>query len=165
LLKSHFKALTARLKLKWPNDVLLDDRKLGGILAEQVQDRQGRQAVVLGFGVNLLQREEDFPPHLRPAATSLLIASGESFDPDLMLEKMILSLEDLYPLLRPIAAEKINHAFWRNAWGAGKRLRIMAAGRQEEGFFSGLGANGEICLRGDDGSISSFVNAEQIEFV
>lgn len=163
LLKSRSEDLAARILLKWPNDVLLDGRKLGGILAEQVQDHQGGQAVILGIGVNLLQRPEDFLPHLRPAATSLLMVSGESFEPDEMLEKLILSLEDLYPLLKPVAPEQISHAFWSHAWGRGERLRVMVAGRQEEGIFSGLGPGGEISLQGSDGKVSSFVNAEQIE--
>jgi len=82
-----------------------------------------------------------------------------------MLEKMILSLEEFYPLLKPIAAARIRRAFLRHAWGVGERLRIRVAGRQEEGIFSGLGPNGEICLRSRDGKVSSFVNAEQIELV
>jgi len=163
LLKSHSEALAARILLKWPNDVMLDDRKLCGILAEQVQDPQGRQAVVMGIGVNLLQRPEDFLPHLRPVATSLLMVGEASFEPDAMLEKMILSLEDLYPLLKPIAPDQISRAFLSHAWGAGERLRAMIAGRQEEGIFNGLGPNGEISLQGSDGKVLSFVNAEQIE--
>ena len=163
LLRSYSETLATRIRLKWPNDVLLDDRKLGGILAEQVQDPRGRPALILGIGVNLLQRPEDFLPHLRPQATSLLMASEESFDPDAMLEKMILSLEELYPLLKPIAPEQISPAFFSQAWGAGERLRAMVAGRQTDGIFSGLGPNGEIRLQGSDGNDSSFINAEQIE--
>jgi len=163
LLKSHSEALAGRILLKWPNDVLLDERKLCGILAEQVQDQHGRSGVLLGIGVNLLQREEDFLPHLRPAVISLLMASGEFFAPDAVLEKMILGLEDFYPLLKPIAPEQIRRAFWSHAWGAGERLRIRVAGHQEEGIFSGLGPHGEICLQSSDGKISSFINAEQIE--
>jgi len=54
--------------IKWPNDVLLDGRKVAGILAE---GRPQEGWVVLGIGVNVAVAEDDFPPELRAAATSL----------------------------------------------------------------------------------------------
>ena len=57
-------------KLKWPNDVLVDGRKVGGILAES----DGRGALVIGLGVNLRQRE--FPEELRDRATSVVAEGG-----------------------------------------------------------------------------------------
>src|SRR5690606_37188859 len=60
-----------RPRLKWPNDLLLDDRKAAGILCEGVGD-----AVVAGVGVNVRQRLADFPDGLRPRAGSLEMASG-----------------------------------------------------------------------------------------
>ena len=54
-------------EIKWPNDVLVSGRKVGGILCEGV----GPDAVVVGVGLNISQREQDFPPALRNQATSL----------------------------------------------------------------------------------------------
>ena len=64
-------ALTGRpARIKWPNDVLVEGRKVAGILLER---HEGRPAgfVVAGIGLNVLQREEDFPPELRGRAGSL----------------------------------------------------------------------------------------------
>jgi BirA family biotin operon repressor/biotin-[acetyl-CoA-carboxylase] ligase len=58
-------------EIKWPNDLLLGGRKLGGIL---VESRRGRAA--LGIGINVSQRPEDFPPELRARATSLLMGAA-----------------------------------------------------------------------------------------
>ena len=74
-------ALTgARLGIKWPNDLLHEGKKVCGILTETVPLPQGddesdteRTPVVIGIGVNLNQREEDFPAELRDAATSLAL--------------------------------------------------------------------------------------------
>ncbi|HET7226104.1 MAG TPA: biotin--[acetyl-CoA-carboxylase] ligase [Candidatus Eisenbacteria bacterium] len=57
--------------LKWPNDLLLGGRKLAGILCESRRLPRGVDAVVIGVGVNVAQREADFPPALRATATSL----------------------------------------------------------------------------------------------
>jgi BirA family transcriptional regulator, biotin operon repressor / biotin---[acetyl-CoA-carboxylase] ligase len=65
------------LTIKWPNDVLHRGRKLCGVLAESRALRAGEApALVLGAGVNVNLLEWDFPPELRPSATSLRIAAG-----------------------------------------------------------------------------------------
>ncbi len=58
-------------EVKWPNDVLIDGRKVAGILAEA---REGR--VVLGFGINVLQTEDELPQRAQHPATSLLLETG-----------------------------------------------------------------------------------------
>jgi BirA family biotin operon repressor/biotin-[acetyl-CoA-carboxylase] ligase len=61
-------------QVKWPNDVWIDRRKVAGIL---VEGRPQEGWAVLGIGLNVAIREEDFPAELRATATSLLIADGE----------------------------------------------------------------------------------------
>ncbi|HXE45378.1 MAG TPA: biotin--[acetyl-CoA-carboxylase] ligase [Conexibacter sp.] len=72
--------------IKWPNDVLLDGRKVAGILAE---GRPQEGWVVLGIGINVAVAEEDLPPELRAVATSLGRASGD-VEPvlDALLERL-----------------------------------------------------------------------------
>lgn len=66
----------AALALKWPNDLLVGDRKLGGILCEGAWE-SGRPAhLVAGVGLNVLHAPSDFPEALRATATSVRIASG-----------------------------------------------------------------------------------------
>src|SRR5438270_4397628 len=57
-----------RAVLKWPNDVLLDGRKVGGIL---VEGRPQEGWAVIGIGLNVALREDDFPPELRETAGTL----------------------------------------------------------------------------------------------
>ena len=60
------------VRLKWPNDLVVDDRKLGGILSET----DGRGAVVVGLGVNV--RQEAFPAEIAATATSIVAAGGRT---------------------------------------------------------------------------------------
>jgi BirA family transcriptional regulator, biotin operon repressor / biotin---[acetyl-CoA-carboxylase] ligase len=60
------------VRLKWPNDLIVGDRKTGGILTES----DGRGALVLGLGINV--RQEDFPDEIRGTATSLVAAGGRA---------------------------------------------------------------------------------------
>ena len=72
-----FTGLPARIK--WPNDVLLDGRKVAGILLE-CHHGQAPGFVVVGIGLNVLQKEEDFPPELRDRAGSLSMLRTEEKD-------------------------------------------------------------------------------------
>lgn len=66
------------IELKWPNDLLYQGKKLGGILCEGVQTGLVFRGAVAGVGVNLNVRAEDLPAELQEQATSILIESGQS---------------------------------------------------------------------------------------
>lgn len=68
--------LPASLRLKWPNDLLVGDRKLGGILCEGAWEGDRPAHLVAGIGLNVLHAPLDFPAELRGAASSVAIAAG-----------------------------------------------------------------------------------------
>jgi BirA family transcriptional regulator, biotin operon repressor / biotin---[acetyl-CoA-carboxylase] ligase len=78
-------------ELKWPNDVLLNGRKVAGILAEA---REGR--VVLGIGVNVLQTTDQLPPRAQHPATSLLVETGRRISCAELLASLLVHLEREY---------------------------------------------------------------------
>src|SRR6185295_9116246 len=63
--------LGVEARLKWPNDLLVGGRKISGVLVESRRTSDGADLVVMGVGVNVSQRPEDFPPELRETATSM----------------------------------------------------------------------------------------------
>ncbi len=75
-------------EVKWPNDVLIDGRKVAGILAEA---REGR--VVLGFGINVLQTEDGLPQRAQHPATSLLLETGRRIPRAELLAAVLVHLE------------------------------------------------------------------------
>jgi BirA family biotin operon repressor/biotin-[acetyl-CoA-carboxylase] ligase len=79
----------ARPTVKFPNDVLLDGRKVAGILAEAAHGR-----VVLGIGINVNQRKTDLPPDV--AATSLRIAARHEVERAPLLASVLTELEGSY---------------------------------------------------------------------
>lgn len=70
-LAEALESLGAHAELKWPNDLLLHERKVSGILAESRLTAGGGEAAVIGVGVNVLQAREDFPDEIAHLATSL----------------------------------------------------------------------------------------------
>src|SRR5581483_7327114 len=71
-------ALPARLK--WPNDILLNDHKVGGVLCESAGIGQAGAVVVIGIGLNVNEGAGGFPEDLRATATSLAMELGRSLD-------------------------------------------------------------------------------------
>ena len=79
-----------RCEIKWPNDVWVDRRKLAGIL---VEGRFAEGWAVVGIGLNVSTRVEEFPPELRSSATSLLAATGAELGNEDVLSALLESLE------------------------------------------------------------------------
>lgn len=78
--------------LKWPNDVLVDDRKLAGILVERVETPTG-PAAVIGVGLNVSLAEDELPI---PTATSLAIAGATTTDRSVIVRALMRTFEPLY---------------------------------------------------------------------
>ena len=83
-------------ELKEPNDVLLDGRKICGVLAESGHRADELEWMVIGIGVNVNARAEDFAPEIRDRAGSLLISSGRAVDRARLLRRILERLDDCY---------------------------------------------------------------------
>ncbi|HPZ71966.1 MAG TPA: biotin--[acetyl-CoA-carboxylase] ligase [Peptococcaceae bacterium] len=82
--------------LKWPNDVLLDGKKVCGILTELSAEIEKINYVIVGIGLNVHQKPGDFPPELRERALSLKMATGRFFRRAELLRKILAHYEELY---------------------------------------------------------------------
>ena len=81
--------------LKWPNDIMLDQKKMGGILIESRTTNQGL-GIVVGIGLNINDSPNDFPKELKDQATSLLIYSGQEYKREIILSSILNEFENLY---------------------------------------------------------------------
>lgn len=92
------------VRIKWPNDIYLEKRKLCGILIESSQIRPNEVAFILGIGINLTQTPSDFPPELRDTATSVTQTINRDIEPHekiLLAQQLIIELDmNLEKILR-----------------------------------------------------------------
>jgi len=86
-------------RIKWPNDVLVDDKKVCGILTELVAEQDRIEYAVVGIGLNVNQTEDDFNPGLRETASSLRIAAGKRFSRTALLSRLLELLEHDYYIM------------------------------------------------------------------
>ena len=138
-------------EIKWPNDVLIDGRKVAGILTEM--DGSGPQrVVVLGVGVNLNSRLEDFPAELRDKAGSLCLASGAPVDRARFTGRLLGALEARYEVWQRDGFASIAAAWRRLTPLLGRRIRVQEPGAVVEGTVIDLSDDGALRLRLADGA-------------
>ncbi len=142
--------LGIRAELKWPNDLLLAERKVSGILAESRRTAEGTDAAVIGVGVNVTHAPEDFPPELRATATSLAMEGCATTRED-VAAAFLNALEPLWAEHqegdRRVALEawKARAGFW------GRTLRVTGAGGEVTGIARGLDEFGALLLEREGG--------------
>jgi BirA family transcriptional regulator, biotin operon repressor / biotin---[acetyl-CoA-carboxylase] ligase len=149
-------------RLKWPNDLVRERKKLGGILTEGVLRPGAPGYAVVGIGVNVNQGEEDFPAGLREVATSLRLVSGRAQDLEALLRALCRSLDCWYnSLIRGEGDSVVRGCLERMAFSPGQRVRVTMARGEADGLFRGLGPDGRLLLDGAGGAVS--FSAEEIE--
>ncbi|MFO0707277.1 MAG: biotin--[acetyl-CoA-carboxylase] ligase [Nitrospira sp.] len=141
------------LNLKWPNDLLLDDRKVGGILCESALSPSNDPIVVIGIGVNVNVPHDSFPDDLRPIATSLVAATGQPVDRNRLLAHLCLELEQGLEELRTQGASRLRQAYGRRCATLGRQVRVLLNEREDLfGRAESIGADGALQVRSTEPS-------------
>lgn len=136
-------AAGVQVQLKWPNDLYVADRKLGGILTESGPLRGGLpEFVVIGVGINLLVLPEDFPLELRGRIISLAELGAERRPADLLphlVEELLAAVEQLKQDKTNLLAEWRQHDYLLNRpleyCHEGQVLSALGAGLAEDGRY------------------------------
>lgn len=139
-------------RVKWPNDVLIDSRKLSGVL---IQARNGM--AVLGIGLNVRTEAIDLPE----GATSLRAETGQMIDPAEMLERLLPAIDQRYrAVMTGDVASTVSRVQARLAM-RGERVTLRDGDREMKGRVKGLRHDGALLLEVDDG-IRAVVSGELV---
>ena len=143
------RATGLRIDLKWPNDLQVSRRKLGGILAESSGTTDRTDSVVVGYGINV--RRSAFPPELRDRATSLESELGRAVDRHPLLAETLAALSRRYEDLLAGRFDAILDAWRRLAPGAsGARVAWTTNAGTASGVTAGVDELGALLVRIDD---------------
>lgn len=138
------------VQIKWPNDVVLEDKKLAGILLESEVRGEQSPSLVVGVGVNVNIGLTDFPPELQKSATSLRIALGRPVDRADLLVELFNQLVEQYRLVDDKAL--LIQAVRQHCQTLGRRVRVQTARQEFEGWAEDLQEDGALLIRMGDGS-------------
>ncbi|MBV6430041.1 MAG: Bifunctional ligase/repressor BirA [Bryobacteraceae bacterium] len=132
--------------LRWPNDVLVDGRKVCGILVQQA-----RNALICGIGLNVNQQL--FPAGLAPIATSLRAASGKVFSREALFVALLSSIARHTSILTGQGKQAVLDLFTQaSSYVRGRRVVVDQGGETLYGTTEGMDPGGFLILRRDDGS-------------
>lgn len=149
------------VELKWPNDLYLHSRKLGGILTEaapfSTDDKHG-SFIVIGIGINVNTSTEAFPPELQDVVTSLYDEQKSEYDIDVLLSEIVGQLQALVPLLVK-NPDKVLERWRRRDYLMGRKIKWLdaAAGYWVHGTGNGLLPDGCYQLITEDGTSRSIL--------
>ena len=148
----------AATRLKWPNDVLVNGRKVAGILLESGQAPGGGLWLAVGIGINLAAAPEDSE---RPAAS--LAAAGGAIMPEAALDTLIAGFERWRLRWLRDGFGPVRDAWLARAHGLGERCEARLARETVSGTFADLGPDGSLRLDLDDGG-RRYISAGDVFF-
>jgi BirA family biotin operon repressor/biotin-[acetyl-CoA-carboxylase] ligase len=137
-----------RPSLKWPNDLVVVDAKLGGILAEAVLDDAGELAIVVGLGLNLTQPG---PPEAH--GTCVRDLAGVTLDPRAVLDLLLEELEPRLALLKDGDRAVLRSEFAMALGTIGRAVRVEGHRGTLEGLARGVDDAGRLEVATDDGAV------------
>ena len=151
-------AFCDNLKLKWPNDLLLNGKKIGGILCESKVKKNLLNQIVIGIGLNVNETKEDFDPAIQSMANSLHIVSGKFYQRERVLAEIANELEPWISGL-PKNIDQIQFE-WEAACGHLKEeIQFHNGNEIVSGIFKSLGKSGSAVIE-VDGKETQFHSGE-----
>jgi BirA family transcriptional regulator, biotin operon repressor / biotin---[acetyl-CoA-carboxylase] ligase len=136
------------LALKWPNDLLLHDRKVGGILCESTLPSADGPIVIIGIGLNVNVPPSSFPEDLRPIAASLIEAAPQPIDRNRLIAQLLWELEQCLDELQSHGSTRLRQAYLTRCATLGRQVKILFAHDQQIlGTAETLSADGALQVR------------------
>ena len=157
--------------IRWPNDLMLNGRKCGGVLVEsalsaaQANISEALPYAVIGVGINV--NHADLPPDLRDLATSLRIEAGREIARGALLTSVLLHLEDelgRWEVAPEANGSLIDRFTAASSWARGKRVRVGEADGYT-GLTAGLTASGFLQVRSTDGTLHTVLSGGVRELI
>ncbi|WP_462405346.1 biotin--[acetyl-CoA-carboxylase] ligase [Gracilibacillus sp. Marseille-QA3620] len=148
--------------IKWPNDVLVNGRKIAGILTEMHAEADQIHSVIIGIGINVNQERQDFNEDIQSLATSLAIEKGEMLDRALFLQRFLSRFEQLYLLFLEKGFLPIKELWETYSVTIGQRVTVATAQSSFTGLASGINEDGILMVKDEQTGVQRLVYSGDI---
>ena len=154
-----------RAEIKWPNDVLINQKKVCGILTESEIQGKNMNFAVLGFGINANLDLNAFPQHLRDSATTLKAQLRKRISREILLCRLLENVETCYDLFKNRKFETILDDWRRLSGFLGSYIEILDGQRKVEGRALDLDGDGALIVRLKDQNIHKVISGDVAKIV
>lgn len=145
-------------EIKWPNDIVLNQKKISGILTEMGSDMDGIKYIISGVGINV--DTEDFPENIKDIATSLFLESGEHISRAKLIASVIYHFyQNFYVFLKTEDMSNLKEKYESHLVNIGKDVKIL---EQKGAYFAkalGIDNNGALLIE-KDGKVDKIISGE-----
>jgi BirA family biotin operon repressor/biotin-[acetyl-CoA-carboxylase] ligase len=147
--------------IKWPNDIVLNSKKVCGILTEMSGEIDHINYLVMGIGINVNLEDEDVPLELKDMATSLKLQSGIYVDRKLLLAKVLNIFEKLYnDFVQSGNIKEIIEICRKNSILIGKEIQLIHRGKVATVKALDISDDGELVIENSEGILEYIVSGE-----
>jgi len=136
-------------KLKWPNDILMNGKKIAGILCECIAKPGAYPAVIVGIGINL--NHTRFPENIQDIATSLKLETGKDVDRTQLALSLLQNLDSEYEEFLQGKMDNLVRKWTEHSDMFGKTVTVSQKGKKQTGTAIGLNPQGKLILQTPDG--------------
>ncbi len=150
------------LGIKWPNDILINGKKVCGILTELSAEADRVEWVVLGIGLNVNHLEKDFPDDLKSSATSLRLSCGEErcINRSQIASDIINELEDVYLSFMNKGSTWVVEEWKKHNITLGKRVNLLTINEKIQVDVIDITNDGQLLVKYDDGTTDKILSGE-----
>jgi BirA family biotin operon repressor/biotin-[acetyl-CoA-carboxylase] ligase len=133
--------------LKWPNDIMIQARKVGGILSEAVSMDNGATTVILGIGINQNTQLKDMPAEFRDRTTTILAESGFETSREELAYRIVNNIDARLAVLLPDGLSSILEEWKKVNVTIGKKVRVNGGEHVIEGVATGITPTGSLRVK------------------
>ncbi len=148
--------------IKWPNDLLIDNKKICGILTEAVTSKDVLDAVLVGVGVDVNTKEEDMPDKIQDVATSVKKETNIIYNRAAIMREFFIIFEELYEEFKNDNFKHIISEWRRLSSTTGNRVKVYKDGKALVADAVGITNNGALIIETDDGKLKKITSGECI---
>lgn len=138
--------------IKWPNDMLIEQKKVGGILTEMKIEGERIKATVVGVGLNINMEQRDIPDEIKEIATSLKIYKGEDFSRLVLAAEIIKEFDRWYRLLLEKKIKTIIGRWIEFSDTIGRPVKIVLTDKEIIATAEAIDEEGRLIVKLQDGT-------------
>jgi len=149
-----------KLRIKWPNDILVNGKKLAGILTEISTEMDEVNYIIVGLGLNVNTQLEDLPREIKKTATSILIETGKQFPRVKLIQHYLKLYEKYYDMFKKNDFEPIMKRWRELADIIGKQIRVDVIGKTHIGKVVDVDNDGVLILKDNQGKLQRIFSGD-----
>ena len=148
------------IELKWPNDLLIEGKKLSGILTESILKDKDVSALAVGIGINLNTEIKKFPEELQRNVCSLTDFAGQRIIPEELLALFLRKFEMDYEIWERNAYRDVVEQWKKRCNQFGEKIKVTTAGGEQDALFKDVSADGYLLYETPDGKTQRLISGE-----